>query len=60
MEGVKGFLTKPAQFLRRPECLMVGGVYAITYTTANIISTTAKAYDYRPEMPKLVGTTVSK
>lgn len=58
VESFKVFLRNPVQFIRRPEVLMVWGVYGVTYLGANVVNTTAKAFDYKPDMPRLVATTV--
>lgn len=58
VESFKVFLRNPVQFIRRPEVLMVWGVYGFTYMSANFINTTAKAFHYQPDVPRLIGTTV--
>lgn len=58
VESFKVFLRNPVQFIRRPEVLMVWGVYGVTYLGANVVNTTAKAFDYKPDVPRLVATTV--
>ena len=49
---------KPHVFLRRPEFLMIWGVYAATYATANMIMTTCERRQVDDTLPKLIGTTI--
>ena len=56
-----GFLelgTKPHVFCRRPEFLMIWGVYAATYVTANTINTTCEVLDAPSAWPRFLGTSV--
>lgn len=59
VQSFKVFLSNPVQFVKRPEVLMVWGVYGFTYLSANIINTTSKAYSFKPDMPRLVATTAA-
>jgi hypothetical protein len=58
VESFKVFLRNPVKFVKRPEVLMVWGVYGFTYMSANVVNTTAKAFHYQPDVPRLIGTTV--
>jgi hypothetical protein len=59
LDGLASFARSPLTFLRRPEVLMMWGVYSCTYAVANVISTIAEIKKVNPEMPKLLGTTVA-
>jgi len=50
---LKGQVTQPHVFLRRPEQLWIWNIYALTYTTANSVDAFCKNYGYAHEMPKL-------
>jgi hypothetical protein len=56
--GFREVFTKPHIFLRRPEVLMIMGVYVLTYTAANTIDTMCVQRDRNPEIPKFLGTSV--
>lgn len=54
---MKEIVTHPMRFARRPEFLMIWGLYASTYATANIINT---VYEHRGEdsgWARFLGTT---
>ena len=51
-------ILKPHVFYRRPEFLMIWGVYAATYVTANLIMTTCGRSKVDDTWPKLIGTTI--
>lgn len=55
MASARDMVTRPLYFLRRPEFLMVFGVYFATYTAANCISTTCEYLDRPDDLPKFVG-----
>ncbi|CAM9411375.1 unnamed protein product [Ascophyllum nodosum] len=57
-EGVKEMIFKPHVFHCRPEFLMIWGVYAATYITANMVGTTCQLSQVDDTLPKFVGTTV--
>ncbi|CAN0060688.1 unnamed protein product [Ascophyllum nodosum] len=57
-EGVKEMILRPHVFHRRPEFLMIWGVYAATYVTANMIMTTCERSQVDDTWPKLIGTTI--
>ena len=56
-EGVKEMILRPHVFHCRPEFLMIWGVYAATYVTANMIMTTCDRSKVDDTWPKFIGTT---
>ncbi|CAN0273110.1 unnamed protein product [Ascophyllum nodosum] len=56
-EGVKEMILRPHVFHCRPEFLMIWGVYAATYVTANMIMTTCDQRKVDDTWPKFIGTT---
>ncbi|CAM9818601.1 unnamed protein product [Chrysoparadoxa australica] len=55
--GLKELLTKPVTFMRRPEFVMIWGLYAATYCTANYISTGCEHRHQDVQWPKFIATT---
>ena len=51
-------ILRPHVFHRRPEFLMIWGVYAATYVTANTIMTTCDRSKVDGTWPKFIGTTI--
>ena len=51
-------ILRPHVFHRRPEFLMIWGVYAATYVTANVIMTTCERRQMDDTWPKFIGTTI--
>lgn len=49
---------KPHVFLRRPEFIMVWGVYTTTYMTANYIVSTCEQHGLDDRLPKFFGTSM--
>lgn len=56
--GMRELLLKPHVFVRRPEFLMIWGVYTSTYITANTIITTCEQSQLDDRLPKFIGTSV--
>ena len=54
----KEMIIRPGTFFRRPEFLMIWGVYALTYITANYINTFCELRKIGAEIPRFLGTTV--
>lgn len=54
----KEMIIRPGAFFRRPEFLMIWGVYALTYITANYINTFCELRKVGAEIPRFLGTTV--
>ena len=54
---MKEMIFKPHVFYRRPEFLMIWGVYAATCVAANIIVTTCERNQVDDTWPKFIGTT---
>ena len=50
-------ILRPHVFHCRPEFLMIWGVYAATYVTANMIMTTCDRSKVDDTWPKFIGTT---
>lgn len=57
IDGFTEVFTKPHRFVRRPEFLMIWGLYYVTYQTAHTISSICENKRMSPVMPKFVGTT---
>ena len=57
VNGVKQMFRQPLHFLRRPEFLMVFGVYSATYVTANTVSSFCKSNNITSSVPKFLATT---
>ena len=55
-EGVKEMILRPHVFHCRPEFLMIWGVYAATYFTANMIMTTCDRSKADDTWPKFIDT----
>ncbi|CAM9969054.1 unnamed protein product, partial [Ascophyllum nodosum] len=51
-------ILRPHVFHCRPEFLMIWGVYAVTYVTANMIMTTCQRSQVDDTWPKFIGTTI--
>jgi len=55
MTSVKEILTRPHRFIRRPEFLMIFGVYSCTYTWANVIDSLCARSEIPNDLPKFFG-----
>ncbi|KAG5182598.1 hypothetical protein JKP88DRAFT_220970 [Tribonema minus] len=54
--GIKELVMRPHVFLRRPEFLMIFGVYSATYTTANAVNTTCEHRKVDSAWPRFLST----
>merc|ERR1719198_1472525 len=54
----KEMIIRPGTFFRRPEFLMIWGVYALTYITANYINTFCELKKIGADIPRFFGTTL--
>ncbi|CAM9119771.1 unnamed protein product [Phaeothamnion confervicola] len=56
-EGFRELILRPVTFVRRPEFLMIWGLYAATYTAANFINTVCEDQGKDSRWPRFLGTT---